>query len=135
MLQQKQQGESVQIVLEDGKKLWEVIKRYNQEKQDDTSASLGFQIDVYQDIINQLLSEYLINFDYLIRVMENFGFQLLDREEAKSLGLPEGTGLFSELYSQLLEEPGRCKKTKYEICQQLIEMNTWKKFFCFFYEI
>ena len=36
---------------------------------------------------------------------------------------------------QLLEEPGRCKKTKYEICQQLIEMNTWKKFFCFSYEI
>jgi hypothetical protein len=109
MLQQKQFGESVQIVLEDGKKVWEVIKRYNQEKLDDTSSSLGFQIDVYQESINQLLSEYLINFDYLNRVMENYGFQLVERNEAISLGLPEGTGLFSELYSQMLQEPERNK--------------------------
>lgn len=104
LLQKKQIGESVQIV-EENKKIWEVIKKYNQDTFDDTSASLGMQIDVYQESINQLISEYLINFDYLVRVMENYGFQLLDRDEAKSLGLPEGTGLFQDLFSQMINEP------------------------------
>ncbi len=103
MLQKKQIGESVQIV-EDGHKVWEVIKQYTQDKFDDTSASLGLQIDVFQESINQLISEYLINFDYLCRVMENYGFLLVDREEARSMGLPESSGLFNEMYSQMMNE-------------------------------
>lgn len=113
MLQRKQPNESVQLV-ENDKKIWEVVKRYSHEKFDDSSASLGYQIDVYQESINQLLSEYLINFDYLNRVMENYGFTLVTREEAKELGLPEGTGLFNELFSQMMEEEtsNRCNYGK-----------------------
>ena len=33
--------------------------------------------------------------------MENYGFVLLDTDEAKNLGLPDGSGLFSELFNQM----------------------------------
>ena len=103
LLNKKATGESIQIV-EDGKKIWEVVKMYNADSFDDTSSSIGYRIGVYQESINQLISEYLINFDYLDRVLQNYGFKLISREEAKSFGLPEATGLFSELFMNMLEE-------------------------------
>ena len=103
LLRKTEQGNSIQIV-EKGKKVWEVIKGYNSNSFDDNSSCIGYRIDVYQDSINQLISEYLVNFDYLDRVLENYGFKLIDREEAKSLGLPEGSGLFGELFMNMMEE-------------------------------
>ena len=110
LLKKKQTGESVQIV-EDGKKIWEIVKAYRSDTFEDNSSSLGYRIDVYQESINQLISEYLVNFDYLDRVMENFGFKVIDRNEAKELGLPEGSGLFSELFLEMLDE---IKKNKFK---------------------
>jgi len=62
-----------------------------------------------------MFPEYLVNFDYLERIMENYGFKLITRDEAKSLGLPEGSGLFSELYNLLQDEVKRSpfKKNEY----------------------
>ena len=34
-------------------------------------------------------------------MMENYGFVLLETDEAKNLGLPDGSGLFSELFNQM----------------------------------
>lgn len=110
MLKNKQVGESIQII-DDGKKIWEITKNYNSENFIDNSSSIGYKIDVFQESINQSISEYLVNFDYLDRVMENYGFKVIDREEAISLGLPEGSGLFSELYMDMLEE---IKKNKFK---------------------
>ena len=53
----------------------------------------------------------MINFDYLDRVLEAYGFKVIDRVEAQSLGLPEGSGLFGELFNNMLEE---IKKNKYK---------------------
>jgi hypothetical protein len=103
LLKKKLPGESIQIV-EKGKKVWEIIKGYNSTSFDDNSSCIGYRIDVYQDSINQVISEYLVNFDYLDRVLNNYGFKLIDREEANSIGLPEGSGLFSELFVNMTEE-------------------------------
>jgi len=35
--------------------------------------------------------------------MEKYGFQLVKRDEAKSLGLPEGSGMFIELYNMMMD--------------------------------
>ena len=53
----------------------------------------------------------MVNFDYFDRVMENYGFKIIDREEAQSIGLPEGSGLFSELFMNMMEE---IKANKYK---------------------
>jgi hypothetical protein len=103
LLKKTQKGESIQIV-EKGKKVWEIVKGYTSESFEDNSSSIGYRIDVYQDSINQLISEYLVNFDYLDQVLNNYGFKIVDSEESKSLGLPDGSGLFSELYMNMIEE-------------------------------
>jgi hypothetical protein len=103
LLKNKMSGESIQIV-EDGKKIWEITKGYNSSSFEDDISSIGYKIDVFQESINQYISEYLVNFDYLNRVMEDYGFKLIDNNEAKNIGLPEGSGLFSELYMNMMEE-------------------------------
>jgi hypothetical protein len=65
---------------------------------------LGYTIDVYQDSINQTLPEYLVNYDFLTSTMDQYGFSLVSRTEAKQMGLPEGSGMFSELYNSMMNE-------------------------------
>jgi hypothetical protein len=125
LLNKKARGESIQIV-EDGKKIWEVVKSYNSDTFEDNSSSIGYRIDVYQESINQLISEYLINFDYLDRVLQNYGFKLISREEAKSFGLPEATGLFSELFMNMLEEIKK-NKNKEKDYGKAVEMTEMEK--------
>jgi hypothetical protein len=110
MLKKTKTGESVKI-MEDDKKIWEITKSYGADTFDDDSSSIGYRIDVYQESINQYIQEFLINFDYLNRVFEAYGFKVIDRIEAQEYGLPEGTGLFSELFNNMLEE---IKKNKYK---------------------
>jgi len=102
-LKKTKTGESVKII-EDDKKIWEITKGYGGESFDDDSSSIGYRIDVYQESINQTISEYLVNFDYLNRVMTAYGFELISREEAQDMGLPDGSGLFSELFAYMLSE-------------------------------
>jgi hypothetical protein len=115
MLKGKSIGESVQIYDEESEtKIWEIRKEYDYDTFEDDVSSVGYKIDVYQESINKMIPEYLVNFDYLNRLMINYGFELLEREEAQNIGLPEGSGLFSELFNDMLEEIKRVKFKKKE---------------------
>ena len=67
-------------------------------------TSVGYAINVFQDSINKYATEFLVNFNFLVRLLENYGFKLLGNEEAKHHGLPAGSGLFSELFQQMKRE-------------------------------
>jgi len=125
LLKKKQQGDSIQII-EKGKKVWEIIKGYDSPALEDNSSCIGYRIDVYQDSINQLITEYLVNFDYLDNVLDNYGFKLIDREEALSMGLPEGSGLFSELFMNMMEEVKK-NKNKSKDYGEAINMSDYEK--------
>ena len=101
-------GDSIQIT-EDGKKIWEITKGYDSDTFNDDSSSIGYRIDVYQESINQKITEYLVNFDYLCRIMNDYGFALLSHEECKEFGLPSSSGLFSELFLNMLDEISKNK--------------------------
>jgi hypothetical protein len=118
-------NENVEI-FDNGVKIWEVKKQYNKTVFEDNSSSLGYKIDVFQESINKMISEYLVNYDYLNRVMEDFGFKLITREEAQTLGLPEGSGLFSELFMNMQEEIKRNKFKEKEYGSAL-KMNSFEK--------
>ena len=111
MLRSTSPGESVAI-MDGGKKLWEVTKGYDREDFPANAASVGYAIDVYQESINKTAREYLVNFEYLVRMMDNYGLVLLDREDANELGLPASSGLFIELFGQMNDEIVRDKRAK-----------------------
>jgi len=98
-LKEKKRGESCCILQEGEEKVWEVVKNYDSDVFKPDETSVGYAINVYQETINKYFREYLVNFDYLIRVMENYGFKPVNQTEAKELGLPEGVGNFKQLYN------------------------------------
>jgi len=102
-LKKTKTGESVKLI-DDGKKIWEITKGYGSDSFEDNSSSIGYRIDVFQESINQTISEYLVNFDYLNRVMSAYGFELVNHAEAADLGLPASSGLFSDLFLQMSDE-------------------------------
>ena len=103
LLKNKKKGESITLY-EDDVKIWEIRKDYDETTFEDDITSIGLKISVYQQSINKMFSEYLVNFDYLTRIMENYRFKLINREDAQKLGLPEGSGLFSELFNNMSDE-------------------------------
>lgn len=102
------EGESKSI-RENEQKVWEITKRYSHIKFPDDVESLGYGIDVYQESINKSFREYLVNFNYLVRMMENYGFVPLSLKEASAIGLPNGIGSFSEFFRRMESDIDRDK--------------------------
>jgi hypothetical protein len=75
--------------------------------------SVGYPINVYQESINNVFKEYLVNFNYLKRIMEDYGFVLISRTEAEHMNLPNGTGLFNDLFYWMENEIKRDPNEKY----------------------
>jgi len=102
----KTPGESI-VINQDETKIWEVKKIYDSNTFDDDISSLGYAIDVYQETINKVFREYLVNFNYLTRLMENYGFVQITDDEARDMGLPASSGMFSDLYNIMEQEISR----------------------------
>ena len=104
MLKNLKEGES-KAIMSDGEneqiKIWEVTKRYNRTEFEDNVSCLGYGIDIYQESINKTFREYLVNYDYLTQLLENYGFVLLQRDELKGAAIEESTGLFMNLFSRM----------------------------------
>jgi hypothetical protein len=85
------------------KKTWEVIKRYDHDEFNDDETCVGYAVDVFQESINKTIREYLVNYTYLTRVLENYGFIPVTSEELeknKSI-FTSGTGLFNDLFNKM----------------------------------
>jgi len=111
MLKNKNYGESTSIMKNDVK-IFEITKQYSETGFPDDELCLGYSIDVFQESINKTFREYLVNFDFLIRIMENYGFVLIQKEEAQKMNLPNSSGLFSELFSMMENEIRRFPNLK-----------------------
>jgi len=100
LLRNKENGEGVSIIKNE-RKIFEITKRYDETGFPDEDLSLGYAIDVYQESINQVFREYLVNFDYLKRIMEDYGFVLSTKEEAQNMNLLDGTGMFEDMFHSM----------------------------------
>jgi hypothetical protein len=58
----------------------------------DDQTSLGMKIDADVESINNTSHEFLVNFDYLVKLMDEYGFELVDSR------------LFHEVPNSMLEE-------------------------------
>jgi hypothetical protein len=113
MLRNKNKGESVTIMRSD-EKMYELTKMYDETGFPEDEASLGYAIDVYQETINKEFREYLVNYQLVVRTMENYGFVLITDEEAAAMELPKGSALFSELFDRLESELKQFPKLRSE---------------------
>ena len=86
MLNSRENGESVSI-FKDDKKIWQITKQYNETEFLDDDSCIGYAIDIYQETINQTFREYLVNFDYLTRILEMYGFVPLTNDELREKNL------------------------------------------------
>jgi hypothetical protein len=96
-------GES-SVIMKQGKKIHEIEKAYDFTSFPDNELSLGYKINVYYETINKMLAEYLVNFAYMTQIAEMYGFVLISKDEAQTMGLPNGTGMFGELYAAMEAE-------------------------------
>ncbi len=110
-LRGKPVGESASI-LENGKKIWQITKGYDNSTFDNDETSLGYSIDVFQETINKTFREYLVNFEYLNRLMENYGFVQLSRDECNEIGIPSSVGSFQQLYGLMENEISKYPRKK-----------------------
>lgn len=95
-----------------GEKIWEVTKSYDLEEFNNDTSCIGLAVDVYQDTINKVFREYLVNYDYLIQLLDSYGFDLLTTEEAKAIKMPNSIGMFGELFTHMMNEIKRSKSTR-----------------------
>jgi len=100
LLKNKQMNEEVQLY-HNKKKIWGVKRLYPEDTFDDNISSLGYTIKVFQESINNYVDEYLVNFDYFIRLMENYGFRLIADNDAEDMGFPNGSGNFEPLFNRM----------------------------------
>ena len=99
----------------DPQKIWSARKKYHQTEFEPDSSSIGYEIEVYQDTINKATREYLVNFDYLTQLLENYGFDLVSPEEAATtlmFPMPDGTATFDGMFHQMELD---CKKKRDEM--------------------
>jgi hypothetical protein len=123
MLQSKKKGESV-TYFKNTKKIAEIIKQYDNDTFEDELTSTGYAIDVYLESTNKVFREYLVNFDYLIRLMEIYGFVLPDKEELKNI--PSNIGTFKDLYNYM-ENDLELNKLKKSNLGNTLKMTTEEK--------
>lgn len=126
MLETLETGESKSL-FKNETKIWEICKRYNNSEFNDDESCFGYAIDVFQESINKTFREYLVNFDYLVRLMENYGFVLLNQSEYKQLELPGSLGSFEEMYKFMNSEIQRKPSLKFKIGNSLIMSEEEKK--------
>ncbi len=118
-------GESISINKNDNK-IYELTKLYDQTGFPDDELSLGYPINVYQESINKTFREYLVNFNYFSKIMEDYGFILISKEDANQMNLPNGSGLFNELYTYM-EEELKIETTKKHIYKSAMYMSPEEK--------
>ena len=99
-------------IVKDEHTIWEIKKQYDKTEFREDSTSFGYGIEVYQESINMRFTEYLVNFDYLIRLMKVYGFELLTEEESNAIGLPHSAGSFKILFNQMIEDMSKDRKNK-----------------------
>jgi hypothetical protein len=99
------ENESIRIDKQ-GKKVFEIMKKYSSSIQEFPAEedSVGLPIYVYQESIDKMFIEYLVHFDYFKRLLEDYGFVLLENSELRGMGFTESTGSFSRMFGMMNKE-------------------------------
>jgi hypothetical protein len=131
LLRHKKEGEGVAFFAKDKfgkqKKICEIIRKYGEDGFEDDETSVGYRIHVFQETIQKTSVEYLVSFGYLVRIMENYGFELVTDEEAGQMGLPHASGMFEGLFQSMKTEIEKDPKKRADYKQALFMSDAEKQ--------
>lgn len=125
MLRGTETGSS-RVGMEGDVPLWSIKKSYSADELLDDDSSVGLAVDVEFISIGTEHREYLVNFDYLVRRMREIGFELLNAEELRAVGLRNSTNMFEESY-EMAVAAGR----KYPMVDAVKEFSFLNRWFVF----
>jgi mRNA (guanine-N7-)-methyltransferase len=97
-------------------KIWSIRKKYKDDDDsflEDSELSLGRKISVFQESINKEFDEYLVNFDYFEKVMNDHGF-VLDKDFAIEDQQIDATENFENIYNKLYQKGAKSNMTEQE---------------------
>ena len=109
-----------------GDLMWKIEKKYKNKKISFTekNPNFGRQIDVLVKTIGVVHPEYLVNFKYLIKLMEEYGFSMVFIKP------------FEELYNEIIDGKNLMNQSEKELqkCKEFAkEMSDAEKRFSFFF--
>jgi len=120
-LSRKSKGESVFEMNDNLEgKMWDIRKDYDNDDFEDNDSCLGYEISVYMDTIGKRFTEFLVNFDYLNQIMENYGFVKAPVKDIKKMGFDKPIGSFNELFDKMEEDIESRKIKKADIGDALL---------------
>ena len=104
-LKKKKQGESIRLD-KNGKKIFEITRDYSNQIENfpQNEKSIGLAVNVFQESINKTFREYLVNFSYFTRLMEDYGFVPLSKNEMLSMNVIDTNGSFEQLFRNMEKE-------------------------------
>lgn len=115
-------NKSVEIY-KNSNKIWSIRKKYQDIDDsflENSERSLGKKISVFQESINKEFDEYLVNFDYFEKVMEDHGF-VLDKDFAIEDQVLNAGESFENIYNKLYKKNSKLNMTEQE--QQISFLN------------
>ena len=110
----------------DGKIIWKIKKKYNNPLFTPDDRSLGISIGVFISSINQEITEYLVNFEYLVEKLKEKNIVLVTTDEAKEFNLPDNnsSSTFDTVYNDLLKQVHSKENShtkKYKLYKNIVE--------------
>ena len=110
LLKDKNEGESM-VIFDGERKMFELTKQYSHTGFVPDDTSIGYPINVFQETINKTFREYLVNFNYLVSALSDYGLVLVENTSAMKMGLPASTGLFSDMFDSMNSQIARNPKS------------------------
>ena len=123
MLKEKKDG--IEVGIEKKVLLWSIQKKYDVPEFPEDEGSLGLPIDVkFISLGEEVHTEYLVSYPYLLKRLEAHGFSLLDKDELATMGLQNSTNTFDTSYKMVPKK----EKERYamsRVVQQYSFTNRW----------
>ena len=90
------------VYTKNGKKIFEVVKKYSEDLDNQTPVQfgVGVAIEVYQESIDNLIREYLVNFEYLEALLREYGFVPMPQAECTAAGFESHRMSFRRLFAE-----------------------------------
>jgi len=89
-----EENQNLQARDEKGVIIYDIVKKYEMSSFDydkgNISNMFGQEISVYMSSIGQYITEYLVNFEFVIEIMKEYGFEPLSSEKLSNLRVPIG---------------------------------------------